>query len=105
MILRTGRRHDAAVRQGGLGVSHERLTREEAAEELRKKDRYRQLILSGRIVLPYRSAAKLLGPDCLYHLYSALDPGKSPKDGGRGAKLSGSRKHSTKRVRQAGKRP
>ncbi len=86
-------------------MSHEKLTREEAAEELRKKDRYRQLILSGRIVLPYRSAAMLLGPDCLYHLYSALDPGKPPKDGGREAKRSGSRKHSSKGVRQDGKRP
>lgn len=43
---------------------------EEIAEEIRKKHHYRQLILSGRLKLPYQSAARLLGPDCLYHLYS-----------------------------------
>ena len=50
---------------------------EEAAEELRKKHHYRQLILSGKLVLPYRSAARLLGPDCLYQLYSGWEPEKS----------------------------
>jgi hypothetical protein len=43
---------------------------EEKAEILRKKNRYRELILSGRLTLPHRSASQLLGPDCLYHLYS-----------------------------------
>ncbi len=64
-------------------MNHRNFTPEEAAEELRKKHLYRQLILSGRLVLPYRSAARLLGPDCLYHLYSARDSGgsASPKAG------------------------
>ncbi len=84
-------------------MSQEGLTREEVAEELRKKDRYRQLILSGSLVLPYRSASRLLGPDCLYHLYSTLDPGKSPKAGGSGAKPVGQRKHPAIRGRQSGK--
>ncbi len=48
----------------------EDLTRAEAAEIMRKKYRYRELILSGRMVLPHSRAAQLLGPDCLYHLYS-----------------------------------
>ena len=52
-------------------------TPEEAAEELRKKHHYRQLILSGKLVLPYRSAARLLAPDCLYQLYSGWDPEES----------------------------
>lgn len=53
-------------------------TPEEAAEELRKKHHYRQLILSGKLVLPYRSAARLLGPDCLYQLYSGWNSREPP---------------------------
>jgi hypothetical protein len=48
----------------------EELSSEQKAEILRKKSRYRDLILSGRLVLPHARAAQLLGPDCLYHLYS-----------------------------------
>ena len=48
----------------------ERLTCEDQAEIMRKKSRYRELILSGRLNLPHGRAAQLLGPDCLYHLYS-----------------------------------
>ena len=48
----------------------EKVTCEDAAEVMRKKERYRQLIFSRRLVLPHRRAAELLGPDCLYHLYS-----------------------------------
>jgi hypothetical protein len=51
--------------------SQEEWSCEEKAEIIRKKSRYRELILSGRLVLPHQSAAQLLGPDCLYHLYSA----------------------------------
>ncbi len=47
---------------------------EETAETMRKKYRYRQLILSGRLLLPFARAAELLGPDCLYHLYSVRAP-------------------------------
>ncbi len=57
-------------------MSYNDYTPEEAAEELRKKHHYRELILSGKLVLPYRSAARLLGPDCLYRLYSGLHPEK-----------------------------
>jgi hypothetical protein len=46
-----------------------KLSREETAEIMRKKYRYRELILSGRLVLSHERAAQLLGPDCLYHLY------------------------------------
>jgi hypothetical protein len=47
------------------------LTCEERAEILRKKYLYRELILSGKIELSHARAAQLLGPDCLYRLYSA----------------------------------
>jgi hypothetical protein len=43
------------------------------AEVMRKKFRYRQLILSGKIFLSHERAAQLLGPDCLYHLYSVKE--------------------------------
>ena len=46
------------------------LSCEEKAEIMRKKYRYRELILSGRLALPHERAAQLLGPDSLYHLYS-----------------------------------
>ena len=46
----------------------------ETAEILRKRCRYRELILSGKLVLPHDRAAQLLGPDCLYHLYSVPRP-------------------------------
>ncbi len=51
-------------------MSREDLTAEDAAEVMRKKYHYRELILSGKLVLPYRQAAQLVGPDCLYHLYT-----------------------------------
>ena len=43
------------------------------AEYLRLKYKYRRLILEGKLVLPHEDAAKLLGPDCAYHLYSVSD--------------------------------
>lgn len=49
------------------------LTSEEVAELLRKRNRYRELILSGKLVLPHDRAVQLLGPDCLYHLYALED--------------------------------
>lgn len=40
-------------------------------ESLRLKYLYRKLIQRGRIKLPHYAAAKLIGPDCAYHLYSS----------------------------------
>ncbi len=40
------------------------------AEIVRKKHLYRRLIMAGKIRLPPGSAARLIGPDCAYHLYS-----------------------------------
>jgi hypothetical protein len=53
----------------------------DAAEILRKRYKYRRLILSGKLKLPHTAAAKLLGPDCAYHLYGLEEsvPGKPKK--------------------------
>ncbi len=54
--------------------------REDAAEIIRKKYRYRQLLFSGRLVLPHKRAAELLGPDCMYQLYGLpSSPARQPK--------------------------
>ncbi len=58
-----------------MHADEEQITPEDVAEALRKKERYRQLILSGRLVLPFKRAAQLLGPDCLFHLYSVPESG------------------------------
>jgi hypothetical protein len=57
------------IKEGSKMDSNE-LTSEEAAEIMRKKYRYRELILSGQLVLPHARAVQLLGPDCVYHLYA-----------------------------------
>ena len=67
----------AAHPMRGRTVRGEEFTCEDAAEVMRKRYRYRELILSGRLVIPYERAAQLLGPDCLYHLY-ALQESKKP---------------------------
>ncbi|MFH1940827.1 MAG: hypothetical protein ABIL68_01890 [bacterium] len=55
----------------------------EDSECIRKKYKYRRLILEGKIVLPHKEASLLLGPDCAYHLYSLRSsdgpPEKRPK--------------------------
>jgi hypothetical protein len=63
-------------------MTESRFSSEEAAEELRKRYRYRQLILSGKLTLSHKRAAQLLGPDCLYHLYALEEKkGRSPGRG------------------------
>jgi len=59
-----------AIFGGGVVAEEDKFSCEDAAEVMRKKEKYRRLIFSGKLVLPYRRAAELLGPDCLYHLYS-----------------------------------
>ena len=46
------------------------------SELIRLKYKYRTLILKKKIVLPYKKAFKLIGPDCAYHLYSGFNPEK-----------------------------
>jgi len=43
------------------------------AEYIKKKYQYRRLILEGKIKLPYKTASRLIGPDCAYHLYTHLN--------------------------------
>ncbi len=43
---------------------------DEEAERLRKRYKYRKLVQSGKLVLPYKDATSLLGPDTAYHLYA-----------------------------------
>ncbi len=57
-------------REGCNNLSSKTQSPEDAAEIMRKKNRYRELILSGRLILSPEKAALLLGPDCMYHLYS-----------------------------------
>ena len=40
------------------------------AEEIRLRYQYRRLILSGKSKLPHKTAVRLIGPDCAYHLYA-----------------------------------
>jgi hypothetical protein len=42
-------------------------------EEIRLHYLYRRFILRGGVRLPLEAARKLVGPDCAYHLYSAVE--------------------------------
>jgi hypothetical protein len=74
---------DAEARQRAAAPGEERAaSASRQAELIRKRYLYRQLILRGRARLPYRAAARLIGPDCAYHLYAhpAGAPPESPDD-------------------------
>ena len=43
------------------------------AEIARLKYKYRRLILEGKATLPPEEAARLIGPDCAYHLYFTVN--------------------------------
>jgi hypothetical protein len=52
----------------------------EASEAQRILERYRRLILLGRLRLPLDQARRLLGPDRAYHLYFRnVDPAPRPR--------------------------
>jgi hypothetical protein len=42
------------------------------ADEIRIRYLYRHLILRGMAKVSFESARRLVGPDCAYHLYSAM---------------------------------
>ena len=42
------------------------------AELIRKKYLYRRLIMRQKVSLQHKSAARLIGPDCAYHLYRQI---------------------------------
>jgi hypothetical protein len=50
------------------------------AEALRKRYRYRRLIMTGRLSLPHPTARRLIGPDCAYHLYGFMGRGGNKTD-------------------------
>ena len=43
------------------------------AEIIRLRYKYRTLIMRRKIKLSHQKAAKLIGPDCAYHLYAGFD--------------------------------
>jgi len=51
----------------------------DASELIRLKFKYREMILKKKIKLPYKKAAKLIGPDCAYHLYSGFNGNQENK--------------------------
>jgi len=55
------------------------MIKSEKAELIRLKYKYRRLIMTGKIKLPPKKAARLIGPDCAYHLYSTYNFKKSEK--------------------------
>jgi hypothetical protein len=54
-------------------------SRHDRGEELRRRYRYRRLIVRGRLRLSHSSAVRLVGPDCAYHLYRTMHE-RAPED-------------------------
>ena len=56
--------------------------RSQDAEILRKRYAYRRLIVRGKLLMRRHTAARMVGPDCAYHLYAMLPqrarPGSLP---------------------------
>ncbi len=46
----------------------------EKAEAIKKRYRYRRLILTGKIDLSRHAAVKFIGADTAYHLYARVTP-------------------------------
>ncbi len=46
------------------------------AEQIRLRYLYRTKLLRGEIKVPLGTAKKLVGPDCVYHLYSTFETEK-----------------------------
>ena len=57
----------------------EKNIRSNIAKVTRLRCKYRRLVMEGKLKLPHREAALLIGPDCAYHLYSVL-PSDRPKE-------------------------
>lgn len=50
------------------------------AEEMRLKYQYRRLVQSGQTRLSHQTAARLIGPDCAYHLYACHQSDKQARN-------------------------
>jgi len=48
-------------------------TRKTTAEEIRLRYHYRSLVLRGKADISFETARRLIGPDCVYRLYSTVD--------------------------------
>jgi hypothetical protein len=46
--------------------------KDEKSEAMRLKYLYRRYIIKGKANIDYKAAAKLVGPDCAYHLYASF---------------------------------
>ena len=55
----------------------------DAGEVIRKRYLYRRLILSRRLSVSAKGAARLIGPDCAYHLYARAGVKPASKRGTR----------------------
>ena len=53
-------------------------SRKTAAEEIRLRYHYRSMVLREKTNLSFEAALRLIGPDCAYRLYSAVDLKKLP---------------------------
>ena len=53
----------------------------EKAEAIKKRYRYRRLILMSKICLPRHAAVKFIGADTAYHLYARAKPRSRAKKG------------------------
>ncbi|MCG6552869.1 MAG: hypothetical protein L7F77_11110 [Candidatus Magnetominusculus sp. LBB02] len=51
----------------------------EKAEQMRIRYKYRTLIMKGRLVIHYKGAVQLVGPDCAFHLYSTINTGSNKR--------------------------
>lgn len=51
----------------------------EKAEQMRIKYKYRMMIMKGKVWINYKGAARLIGPDCAFHLYSTIKTGGRDK--------------------------
>ncbi|WP_420263768.1 hypothetical protein [Candidatus Magnetominusculus dajiuhuensis] len=47
----------------------------EKAEQMRIRYKYRTMIMKGKVWIHYKGAARLIGPDCAFHLYSTIRSG------------------------------
>ncbi len=57
-----------------------------ASEEARIRYLYRDLVLKGKLKLPFEAAKMLIGPDCAYHLYRVTEFGSGPRKTGNAVK-------------------
>ena len=71
------------------------MSRRDERDSRRTLERYKRLILLGKVSLPLEEARRIVGPDCAYHLYFR-HAGESPardEDGTRQTRRPARRRH------------